>query len=118
MDVTREQIKNGVVKYLENEVVKTIKDKPVMMLTAIATNMMKSNDKAIDKLLDNPILSALLSGENGNYNLDALYDSIMQTMDTYGNLELKLPLIKAPFIFNKTDVENLRNYIEGGTDNE
>lgn len=115
MNVTKQQIQSGIVRFMENDVVKVIHDKPVMMAAAVIASLVKNSDSTIDKALDNPLIAVLLSkGDDGTYNLDALFDAITDTINRYGNFELRIPLLRQPFIFNVNDFRNLKSYIEGG----
>lgn len=113
MNVSKEQIQRGLVKYLENDVVKVIGDKPVMMATAVITSMIKNDDSMIGRAVSNPIVSVLLKhNADGSYDLDGLFNAITSTISEYGNFEVKFPLLGKPFIFNKNDFDKLKSYIE------
>lgn len=115
MNVTKQQIQHGVVKYLENDVVKAIGDKPVMMIAAVIASMVKNSDSTVEKILEHPFVSLLLSmNEDGTYNLDNLFDAILSTLKTYGNFELPVPFLRKPLVFNADDFNNLKAYIEEG----
>lgn len=115
MEVSKSQIQSGLVKYIENDVVKSIGDKQVMMIASVFGNVVKNSDSTIDALLENPIVSAIMGkNQNGKYDIEVLYNAIIATLDEYGNFELKIPFLRSPFIFNKEDFKKLKAYIEEG----
>lgn len=116
MNVTKRQIQNGLFHYIQEDVVKAIPDKPVMMAAAVLASMLKTNDAAVDRVLEHPLVGILLArNADGAYNLDGLFQAIQDTINTYGKLEIKLPLLRAPFAFDGQDFARLKSYIEEGT---
>lgn len=116
MNVTKNQIINGVVRYAKTEIVNNITDKPVKMMFAAAVKALELAPTMADKIFNKPMVSAILQEENGKYNLDNAYQILTETMTEYGDFPITLPIIKAPLIFNKTDIAKLKNYIEEGVE--
>lgn len=115
MNVTTNQIQRGLVRYIENDVVKSISDKPVMMVAAVLGVLLKNSDGAVEKVMANPIVSALLpQTAEGGYDLDGLFQAIYDTIQQYGNFSLKLPLLSSPFVFSADDFRKLKSYMEEG----
>lgn len=115
MSVTKRQIQQGLVQYMDNEVVKAISDKPVMMAAAVISAMLKNSDAAVDRVIESPVMSILLGrNDDGTFDIDPLFAAIQDTVNTYGKFELKIPLLKDPFRFSAEDFRALKSYIEGG----
>ena len=119
MEVTKQQIVNGIVKYAELEVIDKILDRSFKIIIAIAVKALEANPNLIDPILDNSMVSTLLNKTSkGTYNLDAISDIIQSTINEYGAFPLKLPAIK--FIspeekelnFNSDDIRKLKECIE------
>lgn len=115
MGVTKDQIQHGLVKFMEEVVVKGISDKPIMMVMAVLAALLKNSDKVVAVLLDNPVVCALLcQDEEGRYNLDTLFGAIRSTIDKYGTFDITIPLTKSPLRFNADDFATLKRMIEEG----
>lgn len=118
MEVTREQIAQGVVKFINSNVINHVDDKATKLLLGMAAAAVEIKPQIIDSVLDNPMLSLFIKTENG-YDLSAIEKAAASAMDKYGNLTIYIPPI--PFIspsektltFNADDVRKLRASVEG-----
>lgn len=120
MNVTKNQIIQGVVKYAKGEIIpKVAGDKPFQMTISTLVAMLEMNPAIADSLLTNPMLAAIMNEKDGYYNLDMLEKALKQSMDQYGELQITVPGI--PFLspkekvmtFTQNDVTRLRDYIGG-----
>ena len=116
---SKNQIVNGLIKYVELEVISKIEDKALQIILGIGVVALKRNQDMIDAILKNPIIGYLVKEtEDGKYDLDELFDVINETLKTYGKLPVTIPAIK--FIspvektlkFSTDDINKLKNCME------
>lgn len=121
MNVTKQQIVNGLAKYAKDEVIAKITDKPFKMALAVGLSMLETNATIADKFFDNDLVSAILGkNDEGTYDIDNISDALEKTLTEYGDFPVKIPPIK--FIsptekelnFSSRDIKQLKNYIVGG----
>ena len=95
MRVTRNQIVNGLVAYIQQEIMpKMDDDRALKILFSVAVNAIKANDKLIDKYLSNDIVRALIDDDgSGNYDVDRLMDWIRTSVEEYGAFPVIVPPI-------------------------
>lgn len=95
MRVTRNQIVNGLVAYIQQEIMpKMDDDRALKILFSVAVNAIKANDKLIDKYLDNDIVRALTDDDgSGNYDIERLMDWIRTSVEEYGAFPVIVPPI-------------------------
>ena len=120
MNVTKNQIIQGVVKYAKGEIFpKVAGDKPFQMTISTLVAMLEMNPEIADSLLRNPMVAAIMMEKDGYYNLEMLEKALNQSMSQYGELQITIPGI--PFLspkekimtFTQNDVARLREYIGG-----
>ena len=95
MRVTRNQIVNGLVAYIQQEIMpKMDDDRALKILFSVAVNAIKANDKLIDKYLSNDIIRALIDDDgSGNYDVERLMDWIRTSVEEYGAFPVIVPPI-------------------------
>ena len=95
MKVTRNQIVNGLVSYIQQEIMpKMDDDRALKILFSVAVNAIKANDKLIDKYLSNDIVRALIDDDgSGNYDIERLMDWIRTSVEEYGAFPVIVPPI-------------------------
>ena len=95
MRVTRNQIVNGLVAYIQQEIMpKMDDDRALKILFSVAVNAIKANDKLIDKYLSNDIARALIDDDgSGNYDVERLMDWIRTSVEEYGAFPVIVPPI-------------------------
>lgn len=95
MRVTRNQIVNGLVAYIQQEIMpKMDDDRALKILFSVAVNAIKANDKLIDKYLSNDIVKALIDDDgSGNYDVERLMDWIRTSVEEYGAFPVIVPPI-------------------------
>ena len=95
MRVTRNQIVNGLVAYIQQEIMpKMDDDRALKILFSVAVNAIKANDKLIDKYLSNDIVRALIDDDgSGNYDVERLMDWIRTSVEEYGAFSVIVPPI-------------------------
>lgn len=121
MNVTKQQIVNGAIKYMKDEVIAKITDKPFKMATAVFVSMLENNPAIADKFFENDIVSAILDKKSdGTYDIEKICETVEKTLTEYGDFPLKIPPIK--FIsptekelnFSGRDIRTLKDCIVGG----
>ena len=95
MRVTRNQIVNGIVAYIQQEIMpKMDDDRALKILFSVGVNAIKANDKLIDKYLGNDIVRALIDDDgSGNYDIERLMDWIRTSVEEYGAFPVSVPPI-------------------------
>ena len=116
---SKNQIVNGLIKYVELEVISKVEDKALQIVLGIGIIALKRNQDLIDSVLKNPFISYLVKEtEDGKYDLDEVFSIIDETLKTYGKLPVTIPAIK--FIspnektlkFSTEDIAKLKTCIE------
>lgn len=121
MRVTRQQIINGIVSYIENEVLPQVdeKDKPMKVIASTAARFLQSNVKLQDEFFMNSFIKAILvEDESGTYEIDELFKAISESVSQYGSFPVTIPPI--PFIspsvktfsFDEKDIAEIKRHIE------
>ena len=117
MQVTKQQIVNGVVKYSKNEIIPKVTDKTFRMIVSTATTMLEMNPDALTKWIDHPVVSSVLMENNGYYDVDMLEEALERTLEEYGDFSVKFPGIRflspeeKELNFSAADVKKLKAYI-------
>lgn len=121
MNVTKQQLVNGVIKYVKEEVVNKITDRPLKMAIAFGVSMFEMNPAIANKFFENDIVSQILcKNDDGTYNIEKITDALEKTLGEYGDFPVTIPVIK--FIsptektlnFSRQDIKTLKDYIVGG----
>ena len=121
MNATRQQIINGTIKYMKEEVIAKITDRPLKMVIAFGVSMFEMNSNVANKFFENGIVSQILyKNDDGTYDIEKIIDTLEKTLGEYGDFPITIPAIK--FIsptekilnFSRQDIKTLKNYIIGG----
>ena len=116
---SKNQIVNGLIKYVELEVISKVEDKALQIVLGIGITALRRNQDLIDAVLKNPFINYLVKeSEDGKYDLDEVFDIIDETLKTYGKLPVTIPAIK--FIsptektlkFSTEDISKLKKFME------
>ena len=123
MNVTKQQIINGVVKYINEEVIDKIIDKPLKIAIATGVAMIQTNPNITGKFLDDDMISMVLGKkDDGTYDISTILETLKSSIDKYGDFPVKIPAIKfispteKELYFSGKDVEKLKECIIGGND--
>ena len=95
MRVSKNQIINGIVSYIQQEIMpKMDDDRALKILFSVAVNAAKANEKLIDKWLSNDIVRALIDDDgSGTYDVENLMDWVKTSVDDYGAFPICVPPI-------------------------
>ena len=119
MRITRNQIVHGVAGYIKDEIIPKM-ERPMQIVAAIAVNSAVNNDRLMDSLFDNEMISSLLGDDGtGAYDISGLITAVHDAMDAYGNFPVRIPSI--PFIspseitltITAEDIRAMQRRIEG-----
>lgn len=120
MRVTRNQIVNGIIAYIQQEILPRMEeDRALKIVFSVAVNAVKANGKLIDKWLDNDIIRTLIDSDGSRtYNIENLMDWIEMSVEEYGAFPVivpPIPLISPREItlkLNATDIAAIQRQIE------
>jgi len=121
MNVTKEQIINGITKYIKDEVIEKITDKPFKIAMAVGVSMLENNGEIAKKLFENELALAVLGkNDDDTFDIEKITDALEKALSQYGDFPVTIPAIK--FIsptektlnFSSQDIKTLKNYIVGG----
>lgn len=118
MRVSKEQIVNGLVSYVENEVLPQIEDKPTQIILSVAVKAVKANKTLVDSVFEHPLIKSLLVQEGENYEINGLFNAVEESVRQYGEFPVYIPPI--PIIspkeqtmkFKGEDVAEIKRRIE------
>lgn len=116
MNVTKKQITDGLVKFIDN-MIPQCKDKQTSLILLMSKDMLKKKSDMIDIFLDNPLVASAITEEDGMYNITYFVDSMRGILDDmdYPVVLPSIPLLAPDEVkFNVTagDFERLISYIQ------
>lgn len=121
MRVKKDNFVNGIISYVEDEVIPKIDDRTTQIIIAIGVNAIRGNSKLIDSIFDNGVVKILLDDDgSGTYETSGLFKAIQDSIDKYGNFPLQIPPIpvlspvEKQLTFTETDVTEIKRRIERG----
>lgn len=119
--VSKEQIKKGLLKFMEEEMIPVIEDKNLQIITALAVGIMQSKDSVLDSILQNKMVTIFFpyNDKEKTWDIENGMKSLKETLNKYGALSVTIPAI--PFIapeekqlkFSVKDIERLEKLIVG-----
>lgn len=116
MEVSKKQIIDGVIRFIDGVLIPQCKDKQTAFVLSMSKDMIKKGSY-IDIFLDNPLISSVITEENGMYELGSFVDSMREILDDI-DYPITLPSIPllAPdetrLILTSQDFERLVSYIQ------
>ena len=116
MFVTKEQIKAGLIKFVEEEVIPIVEDKNLQIVLALGAEVVKNNDTFLDNILKNQMVTALFPLSEGKWDTKG-FKLLKDTLSKYGSLKVIVPAI--PFVspeekelrFGVKDIEKIESFI-------
>ena len=116
--VTRNQIVCGVVKFIEDDMMKANGSGTSKFIIGLGKNALKKNPAIVDEMLKNPMIHAIMPETDGKYDIDPVAAMLKDTMTENGSLPLKLP--KIPLLLpdgdeiriDSSDVDKIIGYIK------
>lgn len=112
---TAEQIRAGVGSYIERHIMPRL-DSKRQFLVGMAYGVASGRvDALVQAACGSPALRVMgIAKENGEIDLDALYNAALGQMQVQKKLEIEVPLL-GEFAFDEGDLRELYNAIEGRT---
>lgn len=120
MHVEKQKIIDGIIKYIEKDVMPEISsDRGFQVVISIGISAIKANNKLLDKLFENDIFKSLANydDENKTYDIDLLYNIAKDSISKCGYFPVKIPAIsfispnEKELKFSAADIDRLKSYI-------
>lgn len=107
---TKEQVMNGIISYIDNEIMPHM---PTLNKIVIGTGMVLAI-KNSETILNNAIntygkILGVVNGE-GLIDVDTLADALRENAKKYGSVQINLPMAST-ITFKSDDIDILRRYI-------
>lgn len=119
MRVTKDQIINGVVSYMETEVIPQVSERTTKIVLATTVSLIKKNTKLLDSIFENQMVKMVLDKDaDDTYEIDDLMESISESLKQYGPFPVEIPPIplispsEDNFRFSESDIADLKRHIE------
>lgn len=115
--VTKKELLTAVIKFVKNEVIPHISEKPLKMILSAALYTVDSKPDIIDPFLNNPVVAAILQGKNGEYDTDLIFGVLDSLVIEYGCIPVTIPPVKfitsteTTLTFYAADIEILKAYV-------
>ncbi|MBQ8382139.1 MAG: hypothetical protein IJX47_02930 [Clostridia bacterium] len=116
---SKEQIAQGVVKYIRADVLPSIQDKTFRTILSAGTYLVEAQPEMIDKIMEHPIISVMIPKAGSGYDIAKAEQAVRKALEENGGIEIVIPGIKwiSPdekvLKFTAADITALRNYIGG-----
>lgn len=119
MRVTKQQIINGIVSYIESEVIPQVDDRSTKIIASVAIKSIQANTRLQDMVFANPVIKAfLVENESETYEIDELFRVLTESIDQYGSFPIEIPPIPliSPSVktlsFDESDIAEIKRRIE------
>lgn len=112
--VTKEQFMNGLITYIDHEVIPRLSTAGKWGVGTAIILMSQRTQKVIEELSSNEVVKLLeVVNNDGIIDDDRLSNALKMSAERYGKLQLQLPLV-GTLMFNSDDIEVIHMYIVGG----
>lgn len=112
--ITSEQLKTGIGNYLQKRLMPKLDGKRQFLVGTMYGLSAGKADALIAGATKHPIVRMLgVVHENGEIDIDALFEAAYAQMQAQQNLRLDIPLM-GTFVFNADDLRELHQEIIGG----
>lgn len=108
--VTKEQIKNGLLRYLDAEVLPALPTSGKWVAGAAIILATSNFDRIYADLMTSPVIAALDISHDGLVDVDKLAGALKASAEKYGRMELSIPVIGRLY-FSSDDVEKVKHAI-------
>lgn len=115
--ITKKELLTAIIKFIKNEIIPHISEKPLKIVLSAALYTVDSRPDIIDPVLNNSVVSAILQGENGEYDTSLIFAVLDSLVKEYGGIPVTIPPIKfvtsteTTLTFYSGDVEKLKEYV-------
>lgn len=112
--VTKDQIVNGLVQYIDNEIMPYLSTSGKWVLGSAVTLSLQNVDEIYRYICNTPYFKMIkVVDNNGLIDFCKLCNALKDNASKYGKLQKQIPLI-GTLTFSDQDVEKLRQYVDGG----
>lgn len=117
MMISKKQLINGVVKFIETELIPQIGDRNTKFVLSMAKDSLREDNDLADSFLHSPMVSTLVKEENGEYDVSHFSTILKNVLSEYQSFPVTIPKIP---LFSPTekvlkitaeDVDKLMKYI-------
>ena len=117
MTVTKKQLVNGVVRFIETDLIPQIGDRNTKFVLAMAKDSLREDGDIADEFFRSPMVSSLVKEHDGEYDLTRLSSILRGVLSEYQSFPVTIPKIP---LFSPTekvlkitaeDVDRLMKYI-------
>ena len=122
--VTKKELLTGVILFVKNEVIPNISDKALKMVMSAALYAIDAKPDIIDPFVNNAVVSAILQGNDGSYDVDTTINILKKLAADYGGIPITIPPIKfitsseTILTFHESDLTCLKGYIMNSSNKE
>ena len=122
--VTKKELLTGVILFVKNEVIPNISDKALKMVLSAALYAIDAKPAIIDPFVNNSVVSAILQGNDGSYDVDTTINILKKLVADYGGIPITIPPIKfitsseTILTFYENDLTRLKGYIMNSSNKE
>ena len=123
--INSEQLVNGLMKYLNAEIIPHVSDTFTKLLLKTLVISSQANAPAytrtVDSMVSGPFISELLKVEDGLLDVEGFIDALRQAVNEVGELVVKIPPVKLispeekTLRFNAEDISKLKQYLTNET---
>lgn len=123
--ITSKQLISGVVKYLTAEIIPCVDDTftklALKTLAITAETRTPAYIKAVENLLQNPLISDIVAAQDGVFEVESIIDAVRQAVDECGELTIKIPPVRfispeeKTLTFKASDISSLKQYLTNAT---
>lgn len=115
--ITKEQLINGVVKFITADLIPQVGDRNTKFVLAIAKDSLKQDPDLADEFLHSPMVSTLIKEEDGMYDISQFSSILKNVLSEYQSFPVTIPKIPLFSPVEKIlkitaeDVDKLMKYI-------
>lgn len=117
MIVDKEQLINGVVKFIASDLIPQVGDRNTKFVLSMAKDSLKENSELADEFLDSPMISSLIKKVGNDYDITNFSSILKGVLTEYQSLPVTIPKIPLFSPVEKVikitaeDVDKLMSYI-------
>lgn len=119
MKVKKQQIIDGIVKFIRNDIVEEVTNSNFKVILHAAAAAIETNTKMLDSVFENPIVKMALIEDEGSYDITQAEKILSNTLESSGGFTIEVPAIKfilpqsQELTFGADDVHKISAYIRG-----
>ena len=119
MQVSKDKIGKGIVKYIRTDMIPYVPDKSMQMILDGAAMFIEKRPDILDPYIKSGLIAMALNEKNGMYDIDEAEEIIETLMNKYGGFKVTIPPIKflmpeaKEMNFSSADIRKIKEYIGG-----